>query len=231
MNLSKNLKFLRKKRKVTQDDLATFCGVKRPTLSSYENNLNEPSATVLKKMSEFFTISLDDLLNTDLENTGWAGKKGPEVLAITIDKDGNENIEFVPEKAVAGYVTQYGDPEYLKELSTFHLPFLSTSGKTMRAFEIEGDSMLPNFQPQSVVIGERIFEQDLKNLKPGETCVLVTENGIVLKKVYHKPDQGKFFLVSNNPGYESYNLPEAEVNEIWKFMAYLAKEIPDPRAF
>ena len=39
-----------------------------------------------------------------------------KVLSITVDAAEKENIELVPQKAAAGYMNGYADPEFIKEL-------------------------------------------------------------------------------------------------------------------
>jgi hypothetical protein len=36
-----------------------------------------------------------------------------------------------------------------------------------------------------------------------------------------------FTLVSTNPFYAPYDVPVAEVLEIWRFVSYISKELPD----
>ena len=78
------------------------------------------------------------------------------VLATTVDRNNEENIELVPEKAKAGYARGFADPEFIGDLPVFRLPFLS-SNKKYRTFQITGDSMLP-IPDKSWVTGE--FVQD-----------------------------------------------------------------------
>ena len=79
---------------------------------------------------------------TDLQNGFDVFIRGSKlrVIATTVDSDNNDNIEFVNEKAKAGYVNCFADPEYIGKLPVFQLPFLSKE-KKYRAFTIEGDSM------------------------------------------------------------------------------------------
>src|SRR5665648_762449 len=64
------------------------------------------------------------------------------VLTTTVDSTNTENIELVPEKAKAGYMRGFADPEFVRELPVFQLPFLSPERK-YRTFQISGDSMSP----------------------------------------------------------------------------------------
>jgi len=61
-----NLSFLRKKKGLTQAEVATALGLKRNTFSNYETTHSEPDLGTLEKIASFFDISLDELLSVDL---------------------------------------------------------------------------------------------------------------------------------------------------------------------
>lgn len=62
-----NLKVLRKKRKLTQGELAEKLGVSRLMINQYENGKSKPSRHTLVKMAEFFNCSLDYLWGDNYE--------------------------------------------------------------------------------------------------------------------------------------------------------------------
>ena len=66
MFLADNLKFLRKRRKKTQDDVAFALQLKRSTLNGYENGVGEPKLEKLMALADYYQIRLDDLVRTDL---------------------------------------------------------------------------------------------------------------------------------------------------------------------
>jgi len=45
-------------------------------------------------------------------------------LSTTVDVGGRENVEIVPDKAKAGYLTGYAGPEYITELPKMYIPNL-----------------------------------------------------------------------------------------------------------
>ena len=51
---SENIKYLRKRRGRTQDDVATALEMKRSTLSGYENKVAQPGIQALVQFSEYF---------------------------------------------------------------------------------------------------------------------------------------------------------------------------------
>lgn len=234
-----NIKLLRTRKTRTQNDLAAALEMKRTTVNAIENSISQPTVTQLQAFSKYFGIAIDTLINndlnllsesqfTDLQNGFDVFIRGSNlrVIATTVDRNNNDNIEFVNEKAKAGYVTLYADPEYIGNLPVFQLPFLS-KGKKYRAFTISGDSMLP-IPTGSVVIGE--FVQDFYDIKNNDACVLVTrEEGIVFKIVENKIALSfNLRLISLNPEFSPFEVPVSEIKEVWKFVCYLNTEIPEP---
>jgi transcriptional regulator with XRE-family HTH domain len=239
MYFASNLKFLRKRRGRTQDDVAVALNLKRSTLSGYENGVAQPGIDILVSFSRYFNLSIDTMLKINIQNLsesqlgelerGYdAYIKGSNlrVLATTVNSDNLENIELVPERAKAGYATGYADPEYIGELPRFRLPFLSEKRK-YRTFQLKGDSMLP-IPDGSWVTGE--FVQDWHEIISGKAYVIFTINdGIVFKVVENNLSKdGKLVLYSLNPVYEPYEVHINEVKEIWKFVNFISSELPDP---
>jgi transcriptional regulator with XRE-family HTH domain len=239
MYFTSNIKFLRKRRGRTQDDVAVALNLKRSTLSGYENGVAQPGIEILVAFSRYYNMSIDTMLKIDLTHLSGsqlgelergydAYIKGSNlrVLATTVNSDNLENIELVPEKAKAGYTTGYADPEYIGELPRFRLPFLSEKRK-YRTFQLKGDSMLP-IPDGSWVTGE--FVQDWREIISGKAYVIFTINdGIVFKVVENNlKTEGKLVLYSLNAIYEPYEVHINEVKEIWKFINYISNELPDP---
>ena len=122
--VNKNLRFLRGKANLTQKELALRLDVKLPVIGSYEEGRSLPPIPTSIKIAQLFNVSLDMLLTRDVSESRHKTKAGKEkeILAITIDSLGDENVEFVSHKASAGYISEYSDTEYLKELPKISLP-------------------------------------------------------------------------------------------------------------
>ena len=236
--LASNIKLLRKRRKRTQDDVATVIGIKRVTYTGIELGNSFPSIEVLLKLSDYFGISVDSLLRTDLSmlsgyqlselergNDVFIRGTNLRVLATTTDDDDDENIELVPEKAKAGYTTGFADPEYISELPRFQLPFLSKA-KKYRAFQIKGDSML-HIREGSWIVCE--FVQDWHSIISGKPYILLTYNeGVVFKIVDNLiQDEALLRLYSLNPFYEPYDVKINDVREVWSFVNFISDDIPE----
>lgn len=230
--VNENIKFLRKKEGYTQDTFANVIGIKRSLVGAYEEGRADPRLTNLLKMSEVFGVSVDIIISKDvskLSEEELYAKDGDnlKILSITVDNEDNENIELIPQKASAGYLNGYADPQYLGTMPKFRLPMLPGNG-TYRAFEISGDSMLP-LLPGTVIIGE--YVEKAAHIKSGKTYVLVSKDeGVVYKRVFNYiKDTGKLFLVSDNKSYSPYEIKGEEVLEIWESKAYISVNFPDEK--
>lgn len=233
-----NLKILRERKKLSQENLALYLGITRAKLAALEaGNTKAPQPEDYLRISDFFKISIDTLLKIDLRLLGElkireleAGQdvyiKGGNlrVLAISVDKSNNENVEYVPIKAKAGYTTGYHDPQFIATLPKYTLPQLPKHG-TYRIFPTTGDSMLPI--PENSDIVARYMPNWL-DIKPGTLCIVVlkTQQDIVFKMVHIVADNQHLELHSLNPLYAPYIVPMEEVAEIWQFYSFSSKNLP-----
>ncbi|MFZ4783838.1 MAG: helix-turn-helix domain-containing protein [Flavobacteriales bacterium] len=196
--LSGNMKVLRKRYGLTQNDLAEKLGVKRPVIGAYEEQRAEPSIELLQKMATLFDTSIDYLV----------GKK----------MDGRR-IPIVPVRAAAGYLHGYSDPEFIDSLPTMDLSGTDMPLRSdMRVFQISGDSMHP-LEDGAYVIAEKLNQ--LSEIRSGQPHVVITDEGIVYKRVQV---EGVFAnLISDNKFYAPYSIELRTIREIWKTVATLSK--------
>ncbi|WP_035568228.1 LexA family transcriptional regulator [Hymenobacter sp. IS2118] len=250
--INTNLKFCRRELALTQAQMAEKLGIKRSLVGAYEEGRAEPRLATLVNMSRLFGITLDQLVTTDFSKRKNAKAIGSmraqeaaaadapadddteppttpaggqlRVLAFTVDKDQNENIELVPQKAAAGYLNGYADREYLEVLPKFRLPMLSQTG-TYRAFEIAGDSMLP-IASGTVIVGR--YVEEWATVKDGTPCVVVSsKDGIVFKRVFNKVRSGGMLVLhSDNPHFSPYDINVDDVLEIWEAKSYISSTFP-----
>lgn len=227
--VNRNLKFLRAKEGLTQREFAERLGLKQATLGAYEEGRATPPLNCLVEVSRIFNVSLDNLINCDLgklPEKEWriSGKSRREVLAITVDAHNKENVELVTQKASAGYLSGFQDPEFVKDLPKISMPVLPKN-KTYRAFEIQGDSMLP-LQPGSIIFAE--YGEDIQAIKNGKLYILVTRHdGIVFKRVFNFAGQEKkLLLVSDNRFYEPYGIDAEDILEVWVAKAFFSNQFP-----
>ncbi|MEO7314881.1 MAG: LexA family transcriptional regulator [Ginsengibacter sp.] len=214
-----NLKYLRKLRGWTQEEFATKLGIKRSLIGAYEEERADPRLEVLEIVSEIFKLTLDELLLQDLSQTSGSSylAKRRQMKMMSADRN---LIHFVPLKAAAGYLSGYGDSEFIDELNTFTLPMLT--GGSYRAFEIIGDSMLPT-PSGSIIVGEKV--ENIEGVKNNGAYIVVSSNeGIVYKRIVkNNKNKSKLTLVSDNPSYQPYHVQAADVLELWQAQAVINK--------
>lgn len=240
MEIAKNLKLLRNRLKKSQGEVASDLDLTRSSYSGYENGVAQPNLESLILFSDYYKVPIDDLVRKDLSSfkeSDWkrvdqglhTDVKGQNLRVLTalVDSNNEELIELVNMKASAGYTAGYADPDYIKVLPTFHLPFLSRDRK-YRSFPIKGDSMPPVVEG-SYVVGE--FVQNWMSIRNGTPCVVVTKDEGIVFKVLHNllNSEQAFQLCSTNPFYEPYIVHANDILEIWKFVNYISPELPEVR--
>ncbi|HET8573936.1 MAG TPA: LexA family transcriptional regulator [Edaphocola sp.] len=233
-----NLRFLRERKKISQEALAAKLGITRAKLAALESGQTRaPQPEDYINCSGYFRISIDALLKTDLckltelklreleaGNDVYVSGGRIRVLAISVDKQNRENAEYVPVKAKAGYRSNYSDPGYIAALPRFQFPTLPRHG-TFRTFPITGDSML--VPEGSEVTGE--YVQNWREIRPDTPCIVILNDvdDFVFKQVTPEED-GRFLLKSLNTVYEPYRVDAGEVLELWEFRMLHLKELPEP---
>lgn len=66
---SNKLKNLRKKSGLTQAELSEKLGIGQSTIGMYESNIRRPSYEVIKKIADYFNVTVDYLISdNDIEN-------------------------------------------------------------------------------------------------------------------------------------------------------------------
>jgi transcriptional regulator with XRE-family HTH domain len=233
-----NLKFLRLRRKLSQDELAGILGITRVKLNSHENGTSKnPPLEDLLNLSTFYKLAIDTLLKVDLSrltelkireleagNDVYLSGGKIRVLSISVNQANRENVEYVPLKAKAGYRDGYSDPEYIAALPKFTFPHLSDK-KTYRVFPTEGDSMLP-IPENCLVITE--YVTDWRELKKETKCIVILRNEqkFLFKEVSHQTEANMLLLHSLNPAYSDQEVFAGDVLELWQYHSYITDVLP-----
>lgn len=177
---------LRKKKNLTQEELAILLDISDKSISKWENGTSKPSIDNLKKISSIFDISLDELLELDSKTPK---KKTIKKIVLTggpcagkttamnwiqncFQKQGYK-VLFIPEAAtelIMGGLTPW-------EVKT-NLDFQST---------------LLDMQLQK----EKIFEEGAKKL-PYDKILIVCDRGVLDNKAYMSKRDFNFLLKSRN---------------------------------
>jgi len=213
---SENIKHLRIKKDVSQQFVADAVNIPRPRYAKYEDGKNFPPPETLLSLSRYFAMSIDLLLSVDVRKIPMGDLLKLEnnrlLLPITVDSLGNNMVEIVTQKAKAGYLSGYSDPEYIESLQQISLPFLGP-GKH-RGFPVEGDSMPPH-EPGSIIVGK--YVERLGDVMDGRTYILITKSEGMVYKRLNKNKKNILVVESDNRFYPPYEVRVSDILEIWEY--------------
>lgn len=219
---SDNIRALRIKHKSSQEDIAENLLISRTRYAKYEEGRSEPPFDILKKIAQYYQLSIDILLSVDVRKIEVEKLLQLEnnrlILPIQVDKSGENIIEVVTQKAKAGYLSGYADPEYIEQLQQISLPFLGL-GK-YRGFPVEGDSMPPH-QDGDIIVGR--YVEQLGEVLSGKTYIVITRNEGVVYKRLNKQTNNKLKVSSDNFFYPPYEIKASQVLEIWEYQCSISR--------
>ncbi len=91
--LPENIRYLRKKMNLSQEELANKIGLNRGNIASYEKGVAEPKNCNLLKLAHVFSISVIDLIEKDLAtlNGHYYASKNGAVNGHSIDAEKKQN--------------------------------------------------------------------------------------------------------------------------------------------
>lgn len=90
--VGKRLRLLRTERKLTQEELGKVLGVGKTTISQYESEVRKPDADMLKRIAQFFDVSVDYLL-------GLTEEKRPVKVETLAAHRTDDPLKELPEEA------------------------------------------------------------------------------------------------------------------------------------
>lgn len=219
---SDNIRALRVKHKISQEKVAASLMITRGRYVKYEDGTSEAPYDILKKIAQYYQISIDLLLSVDIRKIDVQDLLKLEnnrlVLPIQVDQSGENHIELVTQKVKAGYLNGYADPEYIENLQQISLPFLGV-GK-FRAFPVEGDSMPPH-QDGDIIVGR--YVESLGEVLDGKTYILITRTEGMVYKRLNKNKKNALVVASDNYFYPAYEVKASDILEIWEYQCSIAR--------
>ncbi len=218
----RRFKEIREDHDFTQSEFAEQLGIKHST-ADIERGRTKLSGRVVTELLRLFNVNplwLFGYSNQKHLNTH-NGDISPKV--VIVDKEDQENMVLVNQKAAAGYPNNIQDVEWYQKLPAFDLPLPQYRNATYRGFQVEGDSMLPNFRPDDWVLAKGVESLDYAN--DNKVYVVVMQDAVVVKKLQKLPDSSKVLLVSLNEEYVPYEVSVSDIQEIWQVNSKLTFNI------
>lgn len=218
----KRFKQIREENHYTQSDFAKVLQIKNST-ADIERGKTKISGKVVARLLQEFNVNPLWLFGESNQKKIQLhlGDVSPKV--VTVDSQNNENIVLVNVKAAAGYPHNVQDLDWYQQLPAFDIPLPEYRNATYRGFQVEGDSMLPLFEPKEWVIGKAI--NNLSEIGNNAICVVVLEDSVVVKKIKKNDDTSVITLVSLNSEYLPYTIQTHQIVELWEVNSKLSFNI------
>lgn len=144
----------------------------------------------------------------------------------------NQGLSVVPIMAQAGYSKHYLDPKFVNELEQMNVPNMPYRGDRYRVFEVSGDSMEPTLKEHFHVVGEVVDRDYWNTTAQFYIHVVVTDDRIMVKRLFRKDDNETFVLISDNEEfYPQFTMKKSEIKELWLVKRKIDWEMPPPKRF
>ena len=195
-----NLKILRKRKGVSQNEIADYLGVTRSAYGMYEQGIRNLNPESLSKLSDYFEVSIDTILGREPINNDF-GRRLVEIPAVKA-----EDEVLIP--LVASLRCGPGDAaEPFTYIKPVPIPasYVRRWGEGLQAIIAVGESMSPTIVPGDLLI-----------CKPGEAWTsgnvvsVNVEDCDMIKRIYETKDGG-IDLRSDNPAFETLHYTEADI--------------------
>lgn len=189
--LSKNIRYLRKKKDWSQDYIAERLGYKSyTTIQKWEMGTSEPPLKKTRELADLFNIDIDKLTNIDLSFP--SKTKEPRKKGVTINVLGRV-AAGIPLETIEDIIDTEEITEELARTGTFF------------GLRITGDSMTPNICDGDIVIVRQ--QNDAEN---GDVVIATINGDEATCKRLRKYREG-IELISNNPSYEPFEFSNEEI--------------------
>lgn len=199
MYIGNKIKYFRKISKMTQGELGEKMGIKKATVSHYENGIRTPDQDKLFELAEIFNISIDELF-PPREYSG--------ILSIY------EKLEPPRQQKVYNFAeSQLEEQRYIQDHDDY-------VGQTAAGVPIEGQQPVPMLGSDTVKLlvngdsmedlfhdGDIIEYHPQPELENGEIGVFAVNGGVTLKR-FRKNDDIR--LESLNKKYEDIVIQETD---------------------
>ena len=210
---------------------ADSLGVKPAVINNYTRGKQQskPGFEVLYKIASIYPdVNIDWLLTGRGEMLLSQSKNGnrERLVVSTQDTRGNVTVPLINRRAAANYLTGYQSQEYFEQLDSLLLPSSFLSGKQYYAIQVSGDSMMPTFFDGDYVLCYRCDRSEWTYLNNGDVCVILSDNGLQLKRLANKENPNHITCISDNAQtHPAFNLKHEDIIEMWKVTWKLSSHI------
>jgi len=203
---------------LTQAEFAEVLGIKNST-ADIERGRTKLSGHVVMQLLKHYSINPLWLFGESRQKEIDLYKADTMPKVVTVNPEGQDNISMVNQKAAAGYPHNVQDTEWYQNLPAFDMPLPEYRHATYRGFQVEGDSMLPDFRPDDWVLAKAV--ENLSLATNNKVYIIVLYDSVLLKKIEKQSDAKTLKLISTNEIYPPYTIETKDIQELWEVTSKL----------
>lgn len=198
------IKFLRKRKGMTQGQFAAKMGITQGNLSLIENNLISASIDMLVRTSDFFDTSCEWLIRGD-----------DYCRQRIVDQD------FLSVMTTDGNISDNSDlssQNFFKRNHLYRLPGFEETGLVL--FRMNRENMTPTFNQGDVLVCMPIDNVEI--LKDATPVMLKLNDEMIIRRLYQNTN-GDFLLKSDNERFKDIPVKKSHVNGAWKIQGVIRR--------
>ena len=192
---------LRRRKGLSQEDLAELLGVTRVTVARWETGKLVPGTSSILKLSEVLGVPPSYFFEEETSKPKW-----------------DKNAEFLKGKVIpipiyaeaqAGSFGGYTMPAPEEYFPTHEFMLKGLPPERVFWIRVEGHSMEPLYKPGDLVL---VADPSWYEVKEGNPVVVLNGDGELTVKYYHHDTKNKMIILEPaNPGYKPILIPEKEL--------------------
>ena len=213
--------------KMHQTDFAKHVGIDPSNFSAMLSG-NRP---IGKNMITRIAMSFD--INNEWLKTGIGEKKNIKNDANYLHVDRFLYIPLITVPARAGYLSGYGDSEYIDHLPTYPVIADKSYRGKYRCFEVDGDSMNDGTS-QAILDGDVVLGREVKqeywkdklHIRDWVFVIIHRTDGILIKRITeHLVEEGIIKCHSLNNYYEDFELSLSDIQELFNVIKIVDRKM------
>jgi len=232
-----NIKNIRQLYNLTQEEFATALGITRELVNKMEKGKCGVSKATRLLIQNFLQVRQSENISQEMTILGVPSQRGqqqPYFLERQALKKEPRHLQvpLVGIKAQAGYVKGYEHVDYLDSLEKYALPpGVHPAGAIWSYFEVDGDSMEPSLYAGDVVLATMLQQEDWKDIKNFNVYILLTDEQLLVKRVFAKNEKEWVLLSDNEEAYPQVAIATERIRQVWTFRRQIRARVPQPREF
>ncbi len=223
----RNIKKIRGVKGLSQKSFAELFDLKRATLGAYEEGRSEPKIDTIIKIANYFSISIDSLLTSDLTVNELLRFKEDLILTVDdLEKEFLAVIPYVSEQKIISYGKYFDNMKFIDDLPKLNLPV--EDGKKLRAFTVTNLEMTDHdkgLYPKDVIIGEYIPLDETEAYGNGEVVIAIVNDEVIVRKIYCIADQ--IVLKAEHKNIEEKIFSRSALKELWLAKYSFIRRLPE----